>query len=175
MCSFSSSLGGSVSRYLIIKSSGITGFWGEKPLKHLSAQIPKSKALKIPYTGNYLFRGPAHETYQKIKRKLGEPVILTSGIRSIIKQLHLFLKKTYASDYNLSMASRSLAPPGYSYHGVGDFDVGQIGFGVDNFTERFTTTEVCRKLEDLGYINLRYRKDNLLVVLFEPWHIKVSV
>ncbi|MFC1859362.1 D-alanyl-D-alanine carboxypeptidase family protein [Thermodesulfobacteriota bacterium] len=150
------------------------GFWGEKPLKRLSDKIPKSKAVKIPRTGNYLFEGPAFETYQKIKNKLGDPVILTSGIRSIIKQLHLFLKKTYASEYNLSMASRSLAPPGYSYHGIGDFDVGQIGFGVDNFTERFTATAVCRKLEDLGYISLRYRKGNLLGVRFEPWHIKVS-
>ena len=148
---------------------------GEKPLKHLSDKIPKKKAVKIPHTGNYIFKGPALETYQKIRNKLGDPVILTSGIRSIIKQLHLFLKKTCASEYNLSMASRSLAPPGYSYHGIGDFDVGQIGFGVDNFTERFTTTEVCRKLEDLGYVNLRYREDNLLGVRFEPWHIKVSV
>ena len=86
----------------------------------------------------------------------------------------LFLNKAYKSNGNLSVASRSLAPPGYSYHGVGDFDVGQVGFGADNFTARFTSTEVFKKLENLGYINLRYQKDNLLGVRFEPWHIKVS-
>ena len=46
--------------------------------------------------------------------------------------------------------------------------------GADNFTLRFTTTRVYRKLKDLGYINIRYVEDNMLGVRFEPWHIKVS-
>ncbi len=92
----------------------------------------------------------------------------------MIKQFLLFLNKAYNYDGNLSLASRSLAPPGYSYHGIGDFDVGQVGLGADNFTQRFTTTEVYRKLKDLGYIKIRYVEDNMLGVRFEPWHINVG-
>ncbi len=50
---------------------------------------------------------------------------LTSGVRGVAKQFILFLAKAEANGGNLSLASRSLAPPGYSYHGVGDFDVGE--------------------------------------------------
>jgi LAS superfamily LD-carboxypeptidase LdcB len=91
-----------------------------------------------------------------------------------MKQFLLFLNKAYRSRGNLSVASRSLAPPGYSFHGVGDFDVGQVGFGIANFSSRFTTTKVFKRLRDLGYIELRYPKGNLLGVRFEPWHIKVN-
>ena len=105
---------------------------------------------------------------------MGRGAILTSGVRSVIKQFLLFLDKAYRCNGNISLASRSLAPPGYSYHGIGDFDVGQVGLGSDNFTERFTTTPIYRRLRDLGYINIRYQRDNLLGVRFEPWHIKVS-
>ena len=86
----------------------------------------------------------------------------------------LFLNKVVRSNGNLSLASRSLAPPGYSYHGIGDFDVGQIGLGSDNFTERFTTTSVYKRLNEQGYVKIRYPLDNLLGVRFEPWHIKVE-
>ncbi len=154
--------------------AAIYGFFGEKPLQNLTFRIQKQKVTKVPYTGNYLYKGPPLDTYEKIKRNLGDQVILTSGVRSVSKQFLLFLDKTYKSNGNLSLASRSLAPPGYSYHGIGDFDVGQVGYGVDNFTERFTTTEVYKKLRDLGYIKIRYVRDNLLGVRFEPWHIKVS-
>lgn len=150
------------------------GFFGEKPLKNLTDRIQRGEVVKVPHTGNYLYKGQALETYRRIKQELGDKVILTSGVRSVIKQFMLFLGKAYDSRGNLSMASRSLAPPGYSYHGVGDFDVGQVGYGVDNFTERFTTTEVFRSLHDSGFLKLRYDDGNLLGVRFEPWHIKVS-
>ena len=150
------------------------GFFGEKPLQNLTDRIQRRKVVKVPYTGNYLYKGLPLETYKKVRRDLGREVILTSGIRSVIKQFLLFLNKAYKHNGNLSLASRSLAPPGYSYHGIGDFDVGQVGLGADNFTKRFTTTRVYRKLKDLGYINIRYVEDNMLGVRFEPWHIKVS-
>ena len=92
-----------------------------------------------------------------------------------MKQFLLFFNKAHDSGLNLSMASRSLAPPGYSFHGIGDFDVGQVGFGAANFTERFATTEVFRRLKDQGFVKLRYCRDNLLGVRFEPWHIKATV
>jgi D-alanyl-D-alanine carboxypeptidase len=150
------------------------GFLGKKPLQNLTARIQRRKVVKVPYTGNYLYKGLPLETYKKVRRDLGREVILTSGIRSVIKQFLLFLNKAYKNDGNLSLASRSLAPPGYSYHGIGDFDVGQVGLGADNFTQRFTTTRVYRKLQDLGYIKIRYVQDNMLGVRFEPWHIKVN-
>lgn len=149
------------------------GFADKKPLESLTARIDKSKTVKIPGSGNYLFAGLPFETYQKVKKDIGSKVVLTSGIRGIPKQFLLFLNKADCNKGNLSLASRSLAPPGYSYHSVGDFDVGQKGFGRENFTDRFTTTDVYQELSDLGYINLRYTKDNLHGVRFEPWHIKL--
>ncbi len=149
------------------------GFMGEKPIKSITGKIIKKKVKKIPYTGNYLYRGKPIEIYNTIKKQVGNDVILTSGVRSVMKQFLLFLNKAQKSHGNLSMASRSLAPPGYSFHGVGDFDVGKKGYGVHNFTERFTQTDVYRKLTNLGYLKFRYERDNDLGVRFEPWHIEV--
>jgi len=150
------------------------GFFGQKQLKSITDRINENDVLKVPYTGNYLYMGKPLETYNSIRQKAGEEVILTSGVRGIMKQFLLFLNKTYKSDGNLSLASRSLAPPGYSFHGNGDFDVGQAGFGAANFTKRFTTTEVYKKLSDLGYLKLRYPENNMLGVRFEPWHIQTN-
>ncbi len=44
------------------------------------------------------------------------------------------------------MASRSIAPVGYSYHGIGDFDVGIKGWGFENFTDKFATTDEYSRL-----------------------------
>lgn len=150
------------------------GFYGEKPLTGLTDDVDKKRAYKVPYTGNWLYRDGPVERYEEIRSILGDSVILTSGVRSIVKQFYLFLHKAMRCNGNLSRASRSLAPPGYSFHGVGDFDVGQKGFGPRNFTAEFTRTEVFQKLNELGYITLRYPKDNLLGVRFEPWHIKMD-
>lgn len=149
------------------------GFLGEKPLKNLTDRIQRKSVVKVRHTGNYLYRGRPLETYQKIRADIGDQVILTSGIRSVIKQFMLFLGKAHDSRGNLSRASRSLAPPGYSFHGVGDFDVGQVGLGAANFTETFAATDVFKRLKALGYIQFRYREKNLLGVRFEPWHISV--
>jgi D-alanyl-D-alanine carboxypeptidase len=150
------------------------GFFGEKPVKNLTDRVKKREALKIPFTGNYLYKGTPLQTYKRIIRGVGAGVVLTSGIRSVTKQFLLFLNRACENEGNLSLASRSLAPPGYSYHGVGDFDVGQTGLGADNFTERFTDTPVYHRLNEQGYVKIRYPLDNLLGVRFEPWHIKVD-
>ncbi|MBL7032011.1 MAG: D-alanyl-D-alanine carboxypeptidase family protein [Nitrospira sp.] len=149
------------------------GFLGQKPLKKITDRIKNNDVVKVAQSGNYLFKGAPLETYLKIKQQLGEQVVLTSGVRGIMKQFLLFLNKAYKENGNLSLASRSLAPPGYSFHSNGDFDVGQVGFGALNFTKRFTTTEVYKKLSDMGYLKLRYEQDNNLGVRFEPWHIKI--
>lgn len=150
------------------------GFYGEKPLTSLTDNIERRAIEKVPYTGQFLFKGEPLELYKKIKHDIGDSITLTSGVRSVVKQMHLFLRKASKYEGNLSLASRSLAPPGYSFHGIGDFDVGNIKLGVQNFTNAFAKTDEYRKLIDLGYIDIRYPIDNQLGVRFEPWHIKVS-
>ncbi len=161
---------------IFYKEGSVYGFYGNKPLPKITAKINKHSTIKIKHSyGNYLFKGPAFETYLKIKKEVGSKAVLTSGIRSVIKQFYLFLNKVYRSNGNLSMASRSLAPPGYSYHAIGDFDIGQSGFGEANFSAKFTKTPVYKKLNHLGFINLRYTRFNNLGVRFEPWHVKVKI
>ncbi len=151
------------------------GFFGEKPLKNMTDQIDKGEVVKIPNSGNHLYRGKPVEVYGMLRHKVGSKLILTSGVRSVVKQFMLFLAKIHEGNGNLSRASRSLAPPGYSYHGISDFDVGQVGYGQHNFTEKFVESEVFKQLHEMGYLTLRYPRDNLFGVRFEPWHVKVDV
>jgi hypothetical protein len=159
---------------IFYKEASSYGFFGKKPITEITGKIKKKEVVKVPYTGNYIYKGIPMEMYQKIKKQVGKKVILTSGIRGVMKQFYLFLNKVRKNGGNLSLASRSLAPPGYSFHGKGDFDVGQVGFGVSNFTTRFTTTKVYKQLCDLGYLKLRYPRENYLGVRYEPWHIKTN-
>ena len=148
------------------------GFYGKKLQRSITTKIPSKDVIKIPFSGHYLYRDVSYPIYHRIKKDVGRSIILTSGIRGIVKQFHLFFAKTIKSNYNLSQASRSLAPPGYSYHSVGDFDVGKKGFGTFNFTNKFSQTDEYKKLIDLGYIDIRYPTDNPFGVRFEPWHIE---
>jgi D-alanyl-D-alanine carboxypeptidase len=151
------------------------GFYGEKPLHSLTAAIDNRALLRQPGSSQYLFRGEAQRLYRQIQQALGEELVLTSGVRGVVKQMHLFLAKAAAFDGNLSLASRSLAPPGYSFHGVGDFDVGKRGWGARNFSPEFAATEEFRRLQELGFVAMRYPQDNRLGVRYEPWHIKVKI
>lgn len=150
------------------------GFLGKKKLEKITDKINKKDIIKIPYSGTCLHKGISLKIFNKIKKEIGDELVLTSGIRGVMKQFLLFLNKAYKNNGNLSLASRSLAPPGYSFHGIGDFDVGQAGFGINNFTEGFTNTDVYRKLLENGYLTLRYPQDNLIGVRYEPWHIEIS-
>ncbi len=149
------------------------GFFGKKQMGDLFQDIKKSDIYKVPQTGNYLFQGDSLTKYNLVKKNLGDDLILTSGIRGVVKQFYLFLYKAYRFQGNLSLASRSLAPPGYSYHATGDFDVGQKGLGGINFSEGFIKTPIYKQLTTQGYVEYRYGRDNLLGVRFEPWHIKL--
>lgn len=149
------------------------GFFGEKVSGNLTDRIAKKDIVKVPYSGHYLFAGDSLNYYDKLKKDVGKNIILTSGIRSNVKQMMLFLNKAVESEFNLSKASRSLAPPGHSFHGIGDFDVGRIGWGAKNFTDQFAQTREFKTMEDLGYVQIRYTSDNRLGVRYEPWHIKV--
>lgn len=149
------------------------GFHGNKVITNLTATINKKETIKVARSGHYLFRGDAENKFKQLKKDIGSELVLTSGVRGVVKQLQLFLSKVATSNGNLSLASRSLAPPGHSYHGIGDFDVGKKGFGKFNFTSEFAKTEEYQRLIQLKYIDLRYTKDNQVGVRYEPWHIKV--
>ncbi len=159
---------------LFYRSANIYGFYGDKVLTDLAATIKDRDVVKVPYTGHYLFKGRSVYLYDKIKKQVGDSIVLTSGVRGVMKQMQLFISKTVRTQGNLSLASRSLAPPGYSYHGIGDFDVGKVGFGYRNFTEDFAKTEEYRRLMDLGYVDIRYPEKNPFGVRYEPWHVKVT-
>lgn len=158
---------------LFYADAGSYGFYGEKPLGRLTDRIERRDLSRLSGSSQYLFKGEAVAAYARIKEALGDEVVLTSGVRGVVKQMYLFLSKAVASNGNLSQASRSLAPPGYSFHGIGDFDVGQRGWGARNFTADFANSEVFNRLQDLGYIAMRYPADNQIGVRYEPWHIKV--
>ena len=150
------------------------GFFGEKVSDRLTESIKKRDILKIARTGHYVYRGDSLRMYHRIRREVGSSITLTSGVRGVVKQILLFLNKAYDAKGNLSLASRSLAPPGHSFHGVGDFDVGKKGFGYRNFTIDFANTDEFKRLEQLGFIQIRYHEKNPFGVRYEPWHVKVT-
>jgi hypothetical protein len=158
---------------LFFAEASVLGFHGRKVTSRLT-DVPRAGDLvRVSGSPARLFGGDPSETFRRIRALVGPELILTSGVRAVVKQFHLFLRKADRAGGNLSLASRSLAPPGYSYHGVGDFDVGQRGLGSRNFTADFAATQVHARLVSLGYVRLRYPRDNLLGVRFEPWHIRV--
>ena len=144
------------------------GFFGEKVITSMTESVQSKDRQKVGRTGHFLYKGESEALYKKLKKDLGSTIVLTSGIRSVVKQTHLFLAKTIQSKGNLSRASRSLAPPGHSYHGIGDFDVGKVGFGRKNFSEAFAQTAEYKRLVELGYVDIRYPRDNLFGVRYEP-------
>lgn len=103
------------------------GFYGAKTCNDIHNTISKKEVTKIPYTGHYLFKGKAEEDYENLRKDVGNTLILTSGVRNVVKQLSLYVNKIYNTRGNMTKASRSIAPPAYSYHTISDFDVGRKG------------------------------------------------
>lgn len=149
------------------------GFLGERVNYKLSERIEPKTLSKVPASGQYVYKGHSLDTYKRLRKDVGQELILTSGVRSIPKQIYLFVNKAVAVNGNLSKASRSLAPPGHSYHAIGDFDVGMRGLGALNFSKEFADTSVYKQIRTIEYINIRYHETNTLGVRYEPWHIKV--
>jgi hypothetical protein len=149
------------------------GFYGEKVSSELTFTIDPKDVVKIPGSGHYLYREQSVDVFNKVKKDIGETIFLTSGVRGVPKQMYLFLSKTIVCNGNYSEASRSLAPAGYSYHAIGDFDVGKVGLGERNFTQDFAATREYEMLMQLGYIAIRYPRGNPFGVYFEPWHVEV--
>ena len=87
------------------------GFYGKKPLGEITQRIDRREVVKIPRTGHFLFAGEPQALYEKVRKQIGDSITLTSGVRNVVKQMQLFVAKAARSDGNLSLASRSLAPP----------------------------------------------------------------
>jgi len=151
----------------------VHGFFGQRTSFNLTDTINKKEVKKMPRTGHYLFKGKTVDTYEHMKKDVGNTIVLTSGVRSIVKQMKLYVDKIDKTQGNLSKASKSLAPPGFSYHTIGDFDVGKKGFGYSNFTSRFALTAEFQRMRKLKYIDMRYTINNKDGVRYEPWHIKI--
>lgn len=148
------------------------GFYGVRTCNDLTQVVYEKDIVKVPHTGHYIYKDYAG-LYERLVTDVGDTLTLTSGVRSVVKQLSLFVNRLKRSDYNFYEAAHSLAPPGYSYHSVGDFDVGKVGFGWANFTSRFAKTQEFKKLIQLGYVDIRYTQGNTDGVRYEPWHIQV--
>jgi len=151
----------------------VYGFYGAKTCGNLNNKVSVKDVVKIPYTGHYLFKGKPQEDYNKLIKDVGASLILTSGVRNIVKQVSLYAGKLKRNGGNITNASRDIAPPSYSYHTISDFDVGLRGWGYENFTEKFATTREFEVMTKLSYIKMRYQKNNSDGVRFEPWHVEV--
>ena len=149
------------------------GFFGEKTCFDINNTVSKKDVKKIPYTGHYVFKGKALEDYEKLRKDVGDTLILTSGVRNVVKQLSLYVNKIYNTRGNMTLASLSIAPPAHSYHTISDFDVGRKGWGHKNFTADFASTYEFNEMIKLDYIGMRYNKNNTEGVRFEPWHVEV--
>lgn len=149
------------------------GFTGKKIILELTKSINKNNIIKVE-NGHYLYTGESINLFNKLKKEVGNDLILTSGIRSVPKQFKLFLGKIIEENFSFQKASKVIAPPGYTYHFVSDFDIGKRDYGLKNFTADFQDTLEFKKLVDLGYTkNIRY-DGNTDGVDYEPWHIKVT-
>ncbi|EDZ61808.1 periplasmic D-alanyl-D-alanine carboxypeptidase [Sulfurimonas gotlandica GD1] len=149
------------------------GFYGSKTCSDINNIVSDKDIVKISHTGHFLFQGTAVEDYEKLKKDVGQTLVLTSGVRNVVKQLSLYANKLYHNGGNITQATIQIAPPAYSYHTISDFDVGVIGWGYKNFTDAFASTLEFEKMKKLDYISMRYKKNNSDGVRFEPWHVEV--
>ncbi len=149
------------------------GFYGAQTCSDMNNKISKRDVTKIPHTGHYLFKGKPQQDYAKLKKDIGDSLILTSGVRNVIKQLSLYANKIYNNGGNITQATIAIAPPAHSYHTISDFDVGRVGWGYKNFTDDFAHTKEFKQMRRLSYIGMRYKKNNSDGVRFEPWHVEV--
>eukprot|EP01156_Anaeramoeba_ignava_P009739 Anaeramoba_ignava/a455_21.p1 GENE.a455_21~~a455_21.p1 ORF type:complete len:247 (+),score=-7.91 a455_21:1162-1902(+) len=149
------------------------GFYGNKTVDYITNTINEKDLFKVPSSGHYIYKGKALNDYNRIIKDVGDNLILTSGVRNVVKQLSLYVAKIKMLEGNISKASTIIAPPAYSYHSISDFDIGKKGWGGKNFTSEFARTAEFYKMIKLDYINIRYTLNNKDGVRFEPWHVEV--
>ncbi|MFT6294767.1 MAG: hypothetical protein ACJATW_001042 [Glaciecola sp.] len=88
--------------------------------------------------------------------------------------MYLFSAKAMEALGHLSRPSRSPEAPGYSYHGISDFDIGKTGCRERHFTAGFSSTAEYKAIVTLVYVDIRYPTDSLFGARFEPWHIELG-
>ena len=88
------------------------------------------------------------------------------------KQMLVFINSALRSGV-IARTVHSVAPPGYSYHAVGDIDVGDRHLGGVNFTAQFADSDTYKQLAALDFIHFRYPINNKFGVQFEPWHLQI--
>lgn len=152
------------------------GFYGDRTVENITDSIKRKDLQKIHRSGHFIFKGASLDSYNRLQADVDtKDIILTSGVRSVMKQMRLFVDKLYRNRGNLTKTTNAIAPPAYSYHSTGDYDLGKKGFGFDNFTPRFALTKEYSELKKLSYIEMRYTLLNNDGVRYEPWHIKAKV
>ena len=67
------------------------GFYGDKTVDNISQKISKKDIQKISHSGHFIFKGKPLEDYNRILKDVGNNLILTSGIRNVVKQLSLYI------------------------------------------------------------------------------------
>lgn len=158
---------------IFYRDAKVYGFFGERVFKEITCEIAVNDTVQLD-NGHFLYQGTPVNLYKKLSAHIGTSLVMTSGIRSVAKQILLFMDKALINRGNLSLASRAIAPPGYSFHGCGDFDIGRYGWGGRNFTREFESTFEFKELYRLGYVKLRYPPGNRLGVRYEPWHVETT-
>jgi len=158
-------------RDIFNRSSESLGFNGPRISNQFLAGHAQEALIFYPKYGEYLLSGDAIEQFERLEAEFGSSVMLTSGYRGHPKQMLLYLEKVVEAQGNLSLASRNRAPAGYSFHFIGDFDVGDVALGEQSFSRRFLKTSIYQSMVRAGWVKWRYPSHNLLGVRFEPWHI----
>ncbi len=146
------------------------GFLGARVVRDMNYALPQAELLRVD-GGQHLFPA-ASALFARARAAVGPQLIVTSGARGVPKQMLVFLRSALRAGI-IARPVHSVAPPGYSYHAVGDMDVGDRALGGANFTAAFANSATYRKLIALPYVRLRYPRNNALGVSFEPWHLQV--
>ena len=146
------------------------GFLGARVVRDMNYALPQAELVRVD-GGQHLFPA-ANALFERARAAVGPQLIVTSGARGVPKQMLVFLRSALRAGI-IARPVHTVAPPGYSYHAVGDMDVGDRALGGTNFTEAFANSSTYRKLMALPYVRLRYPRNNALGVSFEPWHLQV--
>lgn len=149
------------------------GFKGARVSSSYKKFIKKEDLIDVG-SGHYLYRGKSYRLYEQISRDTNDTIMITSGFRNVLKQFYIFTMRVIKLKGDMTKAKDLIAPPAYSYHYHGDFDIGVVGMGIDNFTSKIIEYKEYQKLIDLGTISIRYTKYNKIGVKYEPWHIKIN-
>ena len=146
------------------------GFLGARVVRDMNYALPQAQLVRVG-GGQHLFPA-ANALFDRARVAVSPQLIVTSGARGVPKQMLVFLRSALRAGI-IARHVHTVAPPGYSYHAVGDMDVGDRALGGANFTEAFANSSTYRKLIALPYVRLRYPRNNALGVSFEPWHLQV--